>query len=75
MILQDGNGLNPQQRGILLAVTYADVFDYPLTINEIHRYCGIKASFNGAHFLLGLTGEKLNQLHRFLGVFGVLGNG
>lgn len=46
MILQDSNGLNPLQRGILLAVTYADVFDYPLTVKEIHRYCGIKASFN-----------------------------
>lgn len=45
-MLQNINGLNPLQRGILLAVTYADVFDYPLTVKEIHRYCGIKASFN-----------------------------
>ncbi|MGB7876560.1 MAG: hypothetical protein WBL25_19435 [Anaerolineales bacterium] len=46
MVPQKSNGLNPLQRGILLAVTYADVFDYPLTVKEIHRYCGIKASFN-----------------------------
>jgi hypothetical protein len=46
MILQKSNDLNPLQRGILLAVTYADVFDYPLTVKEIHRYCGIKASSN-----------------------------
>ena len=45
MILQMDDDLSQLQRAILLSVVYADVFDYPLTAGEIHRYCGVKVPF------------------------------
>lgn len=63
MILQISDELSPLQRAGLLSVAYADIFDYPLTAGEIHRTCGVKASFNevyaGIHNFrfLSQTGE------------------
>jgi len=46
MILRSSEKMSSLQRAILLSVAYADIFDYPLTAREIHRYCGLKIPFN-----------------------------
>lgn len=41
------------QTGILRAISYADVFDYPLTLEEVHRYLvGVPATRTQTHMLL-----------------------
>jgi hypothetical protein len=49
MILRSSEKLSLLQRAILLSVAYADIFDYPLTAGEIHRYCGLKVPFNDVY--------------------------
>lgn len=54
---------NPRlQRAVLQTVTYADIFDYPLTPDEIHRYLiGVPASRDAVHALL--DGDALIPAH------------
>jgi hypothetical protein len=43
-ITQNSNLLDPIRWGILQAVAYSDIFNYPITVEEIHRYLvGIRA--------------------------------
>jgi hypothetical protein len=37
-VLQAASDQESLKRSILKTLTYADVFDYPLTLDEIHRY-------------------------------------
>src|SRR5438876_2105240 len=51
------------ERAIVHAVAYADVFDYPLTADEIHRYLvGVRAS--RGDISKALAGGRLAQLAR-----------
>jgi hypothetical protein len=57
--------LQTLERSILQAVAYADVFDYPLTVQEIHRYLvGVRASLSAVQDALsdlGGVGRRLSQ--------------
>ena len=58
-----GEDLSTLQRAILLTVLYSDLFDYPLTEDELHRYLVApypgKSAFDGA--LEGLVGPHLTR--------------
>src|SRR5437879_4939692 len=62
------------ERGIVQAVAYADVFDYPLTVDEIHRYLiGVPASRNTVRAALGtgrLTPDLLSRNGRYFTLAG-----
>ncbi len=63
-------GLPALESAILHAVAYADVFDYPLTVAEVHRYLvGMSASSAAVGSLLGNGRLVPQRLTRCCGYF------
>jgi hypothetical protein len=62
------------ERAIVQAVAYADVFDYPLTADEVHRYLiGVPASRGSVHSALTdarLIPEVLSRSGRYFSLTG-----
>lgn len=67
-----GADLSTLQRAILLTVLYSDLFDYPLTEDELHRYLVApypgEAAFGRA--LEGLLGSHLTRAEEFFTLAG-----
>jgi hypothetical protein len=62
------------EQAIVRAVAYADVFDYPLTADEVHRYLvGVNASLADVHHALGTHPLVPGLLSTSNGYFSLLG--
>jgi hypothetical protein len=61
----ENNNLSAIESAILQTITYVDVFDYPLTPTEVHRYLiGVETSAEGVNRILSsrhLVPGRLNR--------------
>jgi len=59
--------ISPLKRAILEALAYSDIFEHPLTMEEIHRFLGIPASLKDVHdCLLNMEVVSHKQGYYFL---------
>jgi hypothetical protein len=61
-VIMPDEDLTALERAIALTVSYSDVFDYPLTVREIHRYLiGVQASLETVNRVL-VSGQHITRL-------------
>ncbi len=57
-------GLSPVERAVVRAVAYGDVFDWPLTPGEVHRYLPVRATPGQVDAALGALSGDARAIER-----------
>jgi hypothetical protein len=64
--------LTPLQRSVVLTLTYSDIFDHPLTLEEVHRFLVLVTATKSevAEALTSLEGRLIWQSDGYFGLLG-----